>query len=161
MGRLFDAVSALLDIRGIIDYEAQAAVELEAIAYAARKNTVNEPYPYEITTDDSKHIIRLKELIAAIVKDVLQGCQRSTISARFHHTVAVMTVDMCQAIARQTGINVVALSGGVLQNRLLLRKIVPLLESAHFTVLTHKQVPCNDGGLSLGQAVIAQFASSP
>jgi hydrogenase maturation protein HypF len=162
MGRLFDAVSALLDIRGIIDYEAQAAVELEAAAYgAAVENTVNEPYPYEITTDDGSLVIRFKELIAAIVRDLLQDCETSIISARFHYTVAAMVVDMCQAIARRTGINVVALGGGVFQNRLLLRTIVPLLENAQFTVLTHNQVPCNDGGLSLGQAVIAQFTASP
>jgi hydrogenase maturation protein HypF len=65
---------------------------------------------------------------------------------------------MCQLIARKTGINQVALSGGVFQNRLLLRKVVPLLESTGFSVLTHKQVPCNDGGISLGQAVIANFS---
>jgi len=67
---------------------------------------------------------------------------------------------MCQLIAKKTGINQVALSGVVFQNRLLLRKAIPLLESAGFSVLTHKQVPCNDGGISLGQAVIANFAST-
>jgi hydrogenase maturation protein HypF len=65
---------------------------------------------------------------------------------------------MCLLIAKKTGINQVALSGGVFQNRLLLRKVVPLLESAGFSVLTNKQVPCNDGGISLGQAVIANFS---
>jgi hydrogenase maturation protein HypF len=69
-----------------------------------------------------------------------------------------MICEMCQLIARSTGIKQVALSGGVFQNRLLLRKAVPLLESADFSVLTHKQVPCNDGGISLGQAVIANFS---
>ena len=69
-----------------------------------------------------------------------------------------MIFDMCRLIAKQTGINQIALSGGVFQNRLLFRKVVPLLESAGFSVLAHKQVPCNDGGISLGQAVIANFS---
>jgi len=69
-----------------------------------------------------------------------------------------MVCEMCQLIAERTGINQVALSGGVFQNRLLLRKVVSSLESANFSVLTHKQVPCNDGGISLGQAVIANLS---
>jgi hydrogenase maturation protein HypF len=71
-----------------------------------------------------------------------------------------MIFDMCRLIARNTGIDQVALSGGVFQNRLLLRKILPLLEAVGFCVLTHKQVPCNDGGISLGQAIIANFTDT-
>ena len=154
LGRLFDAVSALIDVRGEIDYEGQAAVELEMIAYDAG----DDSYPYSITEHDGTNIIQLKELLSAIVKDLYQGVSKATISARFHNTVAQMICEMCQLIARKTGINRVALSGGVFQNRLLLRKVVPLLESTGFSVLTHKQVPCNDGGISLGQAVIANFS---
>ncbi|MGA7677650.1 MAG: carbamoyltransferase HypF [Dehalococcoidia bacterium] len=154
LGRLFDAVSALIGVRGEIDYEGQAAVELEMIAYDAG----DDSYPYSITEHDGTNIIQLKELLSAIVKDLYQGVSKATISARFHNTVAQMICEMCQLIARKTAINQVALSGGVSQNRLLLRKVVPLLEAASFSVLTHKQVPCNDGGISLGQAVIANFS---
>ncbi len=157
LGRLFDAVSALLGVRGKIDYEGQAAVELEMAAYDDCDKVGNKGYPYSIIESDGVNIIQLKELLSAIVKDLYQSMAKATISARFHNTVARMIVDMCQLIAKETGINQVALSGGVFQNRLLLRKAIPLLESAGFSVLTHKQVPCNDGGISLGQAVIANF----
>jgi hydrogenase maturation protein HypF len=158
MGRLFDAVSALIGVRGEIDYEGQAAVELEMIAYDAGDKVGNDSYPYSITELDGASIIQLKELLLAIVGDLYKGVSKATISARFHNTVARMICQMCQLIADRTKINQVALSGGVFQNRLLLRKVVPLLESAGFSVLTHKQVPCNDGGISLGQAVIANFS---
>jgi len=157
MGRLFDAVSALISIRGEIDYEGQAAIELEMAAYDAFDKVGNEGYPYSITEDDEANIIHLKELLSAIVDDLCQGVSKATISARFHNTVAQMICEMCQLIAGRTGINQVALSGGVFQNRLLLRETVPLLKAADFAVLTHKQVPCNDGGISLGQAIIANY----
>ena len=160
LGRLFDAVSAMLGIRDKIDYEGQAAVELEMAAYDAADKVGNDSYPYSVIERDGTNIIQLKELLSAIVGDLYQGVSKATISARFHNTVARMICEMCQLIAKGTGINQVALSGGVFQNQLLLRKVVPLLESAGFSVLTHKQVPCNDGGISLGQAVIANFAST-
>jgi hydrogenase maturation protein HypF len=158
MGRLFDAVSALLCVRGEIDYEGQAAVELEMAAYDDCDKVGNKGYPYSIIEHDGTNIIQLKELLSAIVEDLYQGVSKATISARFHNTVAQVICEMCQLIAKKAGINQVALSGGVFQNRLLLRKAIPLLESAGFSVLTHKQVPCNDGGISLGQAVIANFS---
>jgi len=163
MGRLFDAVSALIGIRSKIDYEGQAAVELEMAAYKAcpehsEGTNDNESYPYSITKDRGMRIIKLGELFQAILEDLKQGSSKARISVKFHNTVAQMTKEMCQLIASETGINQVALSGGVFQNRLLLKKTVTLLESNGFQVFTHKQVPCNDGGISLGQAVIANFA---
>jgi len=167
MGRLFDAVSALLDIRGEIDYEGQAAVELEMAAYSSviTRGVSNEAicgaqesYPYGIASDKAIRIVRLRDLLAAVVGDLHQGISKEMISLRFHNTVARVTNEVCQLIANETGITQVALSGGVFQNRLLLRKTVGLLESSGFQVLTHRQVPCNDGGISLGQAVIASFA---
>ena len=158
MGRLFDAVSALIGIRGEIDYEGQAAIELEMSAYDAVGKVGGKSYPYSITKDKDINIIRLKELLSAVVEDLYRGVPKATISTMFHNTVAQMIRDVCQSIADRTKINQVALSGGVFQNRLLLRKVVPLLESAGFSVLTHKQVPCNDGGISLGQSVIANFS---
>jgi hydrogenase maturation protein HypF len=158
MGRLFDAVSALLGIRGEIDYEGQAAVELEMAAYDGIDKVGDKVYPYSIIENDDVNIVRLKELFAAIVDDLLQPVPKATISTKFHSAVAHMIFDMCRLISKQTGISQVSLSGGVFQNRLLFRKVVPMLESAGFSVLVHKQVPCNDGGISLGQAVIANFS---
>jgi hydrogenase maturation protein HypF len=158
MGRLFDAVSALIGIRGEIDYEGQAAVELEMAAYESVDEAGDGSYPFSIIESDGANLIQLKDLFSAILKDLHHGTSKSLISAKFHNTVSRMILDMCQLISNHTGIRQVALSGGVFQNRLLFRKVVPLLESAGFSVLTHKQVPCNDGGISLGQAVIANFS---
>jgi len=158
MGRLFDAVSALIGIRGEIDYEGQAAVELEMAAYDGTAKAGDISYPYFIVEIDGVNIVKLKELFSAIVEDLYQSASKSLVSAKFHNTVAHIIFDMCLLISKKTGINQVALSGGVFQNRLLFRKVVPMLESAGFSVLVHKQVPCNDGGISLGQAVIANFS---
>ncbi len=159
MGRLFDAVSALIGIRGTIDYEGQAAIELEMSAYDGKYNNNDECYPYEILEDSNMVIIKLSNLFSTILEDMRQKYSQSTISIRFHNTIARIIGEMCELIARRTGIRQVALSGGVFQNRLLLQKTVNLLERDNFKVLTHRQVPCNDGGISLGQAVIANFVS--
>jgi hydrogenase maturation protein HypF len=158
IGRLFDAVSALMGIRSEIDYEGQAAIELEMAAYDGADKVGDKSYSYFITESNEVNVIQLKELFTAIVEDLYQGVSKATISAKFHNTVAHMIFNMCRLIAKKTGINQVALSGGVFQNRLLLRKVIPLLESVGFSMLIHKQVPCNDGGISLGQAVIANFS---
>ena len=174
MGRLFDAISALLGIRGEIDYEGQAAVELEMAAlasYGEEPSSViarsvsdeaisgnNESYPYRIVEDEGIRIVRLRDLLSAVIEDLHQGISKGTISVKFHNTVAQMINEMCHLIANETGVSQVALSGGVFQNRLLLKKTVSLLENSDFQVFTHRQVPCNDGGISLGQAVIANFA---
>jgi hydrogenase maturation protein HypF len=181
MGRLFDAISALLGIRGEINYEGQAAVELEMAAlasYGEEPSSViarpvpseareldeaisgnNESYPYRIVEDEGIRIVHLRDLLSAVIEDLHQGISKGMISVKFHNTVARMINEMCHLIADETPmVSGVALSGGVFQNRLLLRKAVSLLESSGFRVFTHKQVPCNDGGISLGQAVIANFA---
>ena len=104
--------------------------------------------------------MRLRDLLSAVMADLHQGISKGRISVKFHNTVAQMINEMCHLIANETGVSQVALSGGVFQNRLLLRKTVRLLESSGFQVFTHRQVPCNDGGISLGQAVIVNFAVS-
>jgi hydrogenase maturation protein HypF len=167
MGRLFDAISALVGIRGEIDYEGQAAVELEMAAHSsvsARKldgaiSDASQSYPYCILEDKGIKIVRLKDLLSAVIEDLQKGISKGTISVKFHNTVTQMINEMCRSIADDTGIAQVALSGGVFQNRLLLRKTVRLLENSGFQVFTHRQVPCNDGGISLGQAVIANFTA--
>jgi hydrogenase maturation protein HypF len=152
-GRLFDAVSALIGIRDTINYEGQAAVELEQLAdpaergsYPARRTPGAAGAPFTVAGTD---------LVRAAAADLADGVGASVIAARFHHGVAQLIEDGCTAIRDRDGLSTVALSGGVFQNLLLLSETVARLEGRGFRVLTHGQVPCNDGGISLGQAVIA------
>jgi len=156
-GRLFDAVSALVGVRGEIDYEAQAVIELEMLA---PDETRVEPYPFAIVEEGVVKVVKLKELFEAIVQDVRNQTSPSLISLKFHYTVAEIVAQMVKAIARETGIEQVALSGGVFQNRLLLKLAGSALKREGFEVLIHHLVPTNDGGISLGQAVIANFADN-
>jgi len=158
MGRLFDAVSALLGIRSVIDYEGQAAVELEMAAYEEDYVHIQESYPYRIVEIEGMRVIRLRDLFATVLEDLSQGASKGSMSVRFHDTIARMIDEICRLTADKTGITQVALSGGVFQNRILLKKTTSLLESSGFQVFTHRQVPCNDGGISLGQAVVANLA---
>jgi hydrogenase maturation protein HypF len=155
MGRLFDAISALIGVRGIIDYEAQAAIDLETCASEAPDES--RYYPFSLVEDHGITIIKLRELFTGIIKDLHDRISVEVIAARFHNTVARLITEVCQNISRKTGLKKAALSGGVFQNRLLFRKTVPLLESAGFEIYTHHQVPCNDGGIALGQVMIANF----
>lgn len=167
-GRLFDAVSALLGVRQETSYEAQAAVELEMLAHAGERT--HEPYPYETSPIEEvehwgkvssplPHGRRLKvaPLFEAILRDLTAGVAVGEIAWRFHLTLAEMIVDTCRHLRDLTGLSTVALSGGCFQNRLLLQLVIPRLEEENFRVLMHRQVPCNDGGVSLGQAVIAHY----
>jgi hydrogenase maturation protein HypF len=158
MGRLFDAVSALLGVCVQTTYEAQAAIELEMLAHQW-SGEVADAYPFWVEAMDGRQVVRLSELFAALLTDLQARVPVGEMAWRFHQTVAQMTAEVCERIAADTGLRTVALSGGCYQNRLLLSLTVPALEAAGFRVLLHRQVPCNDGGLSLGQAVIAHFAS--
>ncbi len=173
-GRLFDAVSALLGVRGRATYEAQAAIELEMAAHrwllerrrdAERLRSCDFSYPFGFEGDgngiegDRTQVIRLRMLFEALLADLQDGVSVGEMSYRFHVTVAEMMRATCERIAREAGLRTVALSGGCFQNRLLLALVVPKLREAGLHVLTHRQVPCNDGGISLGQAVIAHFAT--
>jgi hydrogenase maturation protein HypF len=155
MGRLFDAVAALIGVRGVIDYEAQAAIDLEMLADDAPGET--GCYPFSLEAQDGASIIKIHTLFDAIIKYLKNNTPKAVIAARFHNTIARMILETCRNISTNTGLKQAALSGGVFQNRLLLDKSIPLLESAGFEVYTHRQVPCNDGGVSLGQVVIANF----
>ncbi len=157
-GRLFDAVSALVGVKGEIDYEAQAAIELEMLAPDEAGELGQEVYPFNIVEQQGMRVVKLGELFSAIVQDVKSQVPVDRISLRFHKIMAQIIAEMCKLIAKEDGINKVALSGGVFQNRLLLKLATGALHQAGFSVLTHRLVPCNDGGISLGQAVISNFA---
>jgi hydrogenase maturation protein HypF len=156
-GRLFDAVSALAGVRGEIDYEAQAVIELEMLA--SDEISESESYPFSIVEEGGIGVVKLGELFSAVVRDVRNKIPVPVISLKFHHTMAKIITEMCRLIAKESGINQVALSGGVFQNRLLLKLAIAALQKEGFNVLTHRLVPCNDGGISLGQAVVANFIS--
>lgn len=147
MGRLFDGVAALAGLRQTVNYEAQAAIEFEAIA------SLSEMGIYIF--DNHEPFIDPRPVVSAIVEDLGKNASIPVISARFQNGVSRMVVDICSRIKQDTGINDVVLSGGVWQNMFLLYKTIPALEDAGFTVITHYNIPTNDGGLSLGQAVIA------
>ena len=161
-GRLFDAVSALLGVRSQVTYEGQAAIELEMLAtrWASTGGAGGEgrTYPFDLERQDETTVIRLRALWEAIQADQAAGVSAAEVGWRFHDSLAALLTAVCQRIAAETGLRTVALSGGCFQNRLLLSLAVPRLEEAGFRVLLHRQVPCNDGGLSLGQAVLADFA---
>ena len=159
-GRLFDAVSALAGVREEINYEAQAAIELEMLAPDEAVELGAEFYPFSIVEHQGIKVIKLCELLSTIVQDVKNQVPVPIISLKFHNTMAQIIARMCKLLTKETGINQVALSGGVFQNRLLLKLTTSALQKEGFSVLTHHLVPCNDGGISLGQAVIAHFATS-
>jgi hydrogenase maturation protein HypF len=158
MGRLFDAVSSLCGIRQEVNYEGQAAIELEAIVDPDESGT----YHFEIRSEATwPYIVDSAPLIQSVANDIRSGVHTSIISARFHNGVANMIYEMCLRLRMKHKINLVALSGGVFQNVTLLKQTLNLLKQAGFEVYTHHLVPPNDGGLALGQAVIAQFTASP
>jgi hydrogenase maturation protein HypF len=150
-GRLFDAVSAMLGLCREATFEAQAAIALEL---AARRGdaAAAAPYPFAM---DSDGVIRLGEMLGAIVNDIQEGAAAEQIAAAFHVTLAEVILQVAERLREQTSLGTVALSGGVFQNRLLLKLARERLRGAGFDVLSHRQVPTNDGGLCLGQAVIA------
>jgi hydrogenase maturation protein HypF len=144
MGRLFDAVAALCRLRETVTYEGQAAIELEAAADA--NETAAYPLP---VTDGAALVLDPRPTIAAIVDDLARGAGVALVAARFHNAVARATAAAC----REVGAPVVVLSGGVFQNALLLDRTTEALRPAR--VLTPVRLPCNDGGISYGQAAVA------
>jgi hydrogenase maturation protein HypF len=146
-GRLFDAVSSMVGVRDEVNFEAQAAIELEACSFAG----VSDSYSFEIYGDQ----IDVRPMIEQIVRDVLAGKPTGWVAAAFHNTIARIVAEVCSRLRSEEGIHRVCLSGGTFQNVYLVERAVANLSAAGFEVFPHSQVPPNDGGISLGQAVIA------
>jgi hydrogenase maturation protein HypF len=157
LGRLFDGVAALLGLRLVVEYEGQAAIELEAEA-----TPTDEHYPFVITPGAPAQL-DVRPLIRALVGDYQHGASRAEIAGRFHQSVVELLAASCVQVRQQRGVNLVALSGGVFQNRLLLERLTTRLEQLAFQVYLNRLVPPNDGGLSLGQAAVAaaRLAKAP
>ena len=149
MGRLFDAVSSLLGLRHVVSYEAQAAIELETGATP----DVDDARTYRFATAGDE--LDATPLVRAVVDDVRAGRSTGAIAAGFHRAVARAIADAAESACRDHGLDQVALSGGVFQNLLLLRLARHELVARGLTVLTHRVVPPNDGGLALGQVAVA------
>ena len=146
-GRLFDAVASLIGLRQQINFEGQAAIELETISAAG----VADGYPFGIDADT----VDFRPAIERIVVEVRAGHSAPVIAARFHNTVAQAIAEVCVRLRREEKLNRVCLSGGTFQNMKLLAGTLAALRSMDFDVFIHAQVPPNDGGIALGQAVIA------
>ncbi|MDY6789733.1 MAG: carbamoyltransferase HypF [Thermodesulfobacteriota bacterium] len=154
LGRLFDSIAAICGIRNTVHFEGQAAMELEM---AAGEKT-DDIYDYEWTSGDV-HRILPGPVIRGIVTDIENGVHTSEISSKFHHTLVRLFTDLCETIRKETQLKRIVLSGGVFQNSLLLSGLLQELTKKGFAVFTHRLVPANDGGISLGQAVIAAAVS--
>jgi hydrogenase maturation protein HypF len=149
-GRLFDAVAAIIGLRTVVNFEAQAAIELEMIAEEG--NTAR--YPFEV---EAGRLWKLdfRPMIERIAREAAEGAPRPAISAKFHNTLAEAMVETCRRIRGETKLARVCLSGGTFQNMRLLGLAVAGLRGAGFEVFPHAKVPPNDGGIALGQAAIA------
>ena len=156
-GRLFDAASAFLGVVRTISFEGQAAIGLEMAAAATSDGPdgTGAPYPFSVEETDGLSLIRIGGLFAALSADARSDAPLPQIAYRFHLTVAAMIRDIAARIAAKTGIKTAVLSGGCFQNRLLTRLATGLIEDVGLKCITHRQVPCNDGGISLGQAAVA------
>ncbi len=151
LGRVFDAVSFLLGLCERNRHEAEAAMTLEAIAL----NDALPPYHYETVQTADMFVLSILPMIREIVADMEQGAPVGRLASRFHETVADMLAEAAVGVARAAGIETVVVSGGCFANRVLLKRIVDLLENRNFRVLYHRLVPSGDGGISLGQAYVA------
>jgi hydrogenase maturation protein HypF len=150
-GRLFDAVASLLGLRDRVDFEAQAAMELEALA----ASEADRVYSVDLQERDGRIVVQTPDIFRGVVEDLLAEIGAEQIGSRFHATLADVIVRTCRRLRDRSGLDRVALSGGVFQNAKLLQLAVDGLRRSGFQVYTHHQVPPNDGGLALGQAAIA------
>ncbi len=153
LGRLFDAVAALLGLHATeVVYEGQAAIALEVLAATCTDQVKSYPVCYQ---QGEPAQLNTTPLMTAIVEDILRGEPSARIARRFHLSIAEMLAEACVEARTQTGLQIVALSGGVFQNRLLLKQLLINLKERAFQVFINRRVPPNDGGISLGQLAVA------
>ena len=151
VGRLFDAVAALTGIRDLAAYEGQAAIELETAA----DRTTARSYPPELLEEGNQLVASPGVIVRGVVDDLKRGRSVAEVAGAFHNAIKDLVVEVVERLAGRTGTRRVALTGGVFQNVLLLERTAEALSTSGLEVLIHRRVPSNDGGLSLGQAVVA------
>lgn len=151
MGRFFDAVSSILGVCHKVSYEGQGSIELESLI----NSTDDTCYDYKILNNNGELVIDTITIINSIISDINNNVSKNIISQRFHNTVISFSTKICTTLRQGYKINDIVLSGGVFQNTYLLIGLTKALEKENFKVYTHSKVPTNDGGISLGQIVIA------
>jgi hydrogenase maturation protein HypF len=156
LGRLFDAVSAVILSRNAVTYEGQGAVELEQ----AIEKIIDDTYHCDTVERDGTILIDTPSLFAEVVRDVQKKTDPAIISCKFHNTVVQFTVDTCISLSKKTGITSVALSGGCFQNMFLSERVAAGIEDRGLQCYIHTKVPPNDGGISLGQVLVASERSA-
>jgi hydrogenase maturation protein HypF len=152
LGRVFDAVAAMLGLGSYNHFEAQLPMALEAII----ENGVEDCYDFELIREAGRPLhLDLCKTIKGIITDIQKELPRSVISTKFHNTLAIALLAMAKQARESTKLDTVALSGGVFCNRYLTNRLVKLLNKDGFSVLFNREFPSNDGGISVGQAAIA------
>ena len=156
-GRLFDGVSAILGIKKNSTFEGESSMALEFAAekYVKKKGMPEIDFGFPLVSEEERIIMRTDSLVKFICIGKLKGESSIELAYKFHYGLALMICESCKKIRQSENVNVCALSGGVFQNKLLLKLSRDMLEKEGFKVLCHKLIPANDGGLSLGQAVYA------
>jgi hydrogenase maturation protein HypF len=155
-GRLFDAVAAIAGVRQQVNYEAQAAIELEA---ALEETARASGYPFAVREESGGWIVDTRPMFLKLAQDLRAGVSTGVISYRFHLGFVDVLARIADLVRTRTGLDRVCLSGGSFQNCFLACHLQQHLEARGFRVSTQAEVPCGDGGLSLGQAVIAAHRS--
>jgi len=150
-GRLFDAVSALTGICHEATHEGQPAMLLEQAALSS----ATREYPFDVSMEDGRLVLDTRPIVAAVVKDLVKGRAPGEVAGRFHRTLAAAVLEVCRAIRGGSGLTRVCLGGGVFQNDLLLSDVTSRLETCNFDVYVPRQVPVGDGGIALGQVLVA------
>lgn len=156
VGRLFDAIASLMGLAHRVSYEGQAAMALESLAQCCQRAL--HPYEFAITETDGRLQLILSPCIQGIISDLALGKNKVEIARAFHSTIAIGIASLCQRIRKQTGLKRTVLSGGVFQNKILLTELSERLIAAGFQIYTQRMLPPNDGGLSLGQSMVAAFS---
>jgi hydrogenase maturation protein HypF len=149
-GRLFDAVASIMGLRHEVNYEGQAAIELEM----ATLEGISESYPFEIGSN-SPWEIDMRPVIERLVQEIQMKVSVSLMAAKFHNTLVAVIVEVCRRLRETDDLNLVCLSGGTFQNAYLLERVIPALRARGFEVYLNRKVPINDGGIAFGQAVVA------
>ena len=150
IGRLFDAVAALLGFDAKITFQGEAAIDLENLCCRDDQSF----YQYNISLEDGIYIIDCKPLIKSVVIEVIDGIDKELIARRFHNTIIKFTIELCEILRKEYNLSSVVLSGGVFQNEILLINVYKELIKRDFKVYIHEQIPANDEGISIGQMII-------
>jgi hydrogenase maturation protein HypF len=158
LGRVFDAVAAMVGLGSYNHFEAQLPMALEAIV----EEGIEDYYDFELICEASKPLqLNLRKTIKGIITDIQEELPARVISAKFHNCLAAALLEMAKVARKKTKLDTVAISGGVFCNRYLTNRLVALLKKNDFHVLFNRDVPANDGGISLGQAAIAAYLVPP